>query len=352
MLRRVRRLLPSLVLVALALASCSGGGEETDAEALLDRAFNTELRSADAKLEAEVDLEGSPLLDRPLRVQAAGPFRLNDGKLPSVDVELEVGTVGAGQTITTGFLSTGDRAFLKFQDVYYEQPRSEVRRANRALARLKGRRSAFGALGLNPRSWLSEVRDEGQEEVAGVETRHLSGTLDVEALVLDVNRFLRRSRGAIAGATGERPPDPFTRAEAREIAEVVKDPTFDVYVGERDHLVRRISGRIELDVPPGSHGIEGGTIQFSLELSDVNGDQEIEAPAKARPMSKLTRSLGGGLVPWLGGGPQAPGGGDPSGGDEAAPQAERFREYAECLDEARPEDTDALQRCAELLHGG
>jgi hypothetical protein len=352
MLRRVRRLLPSLVLVALALASCSGGGEETDAEALLDRAFNTELRSADAKLEAEVDLEGSPLLDRPLRVQAAGPFRLNDGKLPSVDVELEVGTVGAGQTITTGFLSTGDRAFLKFQDVYYEQPRSEVRRANRALARLKGRRSAFGALGLNPRSWLSEVRDEGQEEVAGVETRHLSGTLDVEALVLDVNRFLRRSRGAIAGATGERPPDPFTRAEAREIAEVGKDPTFDVYVGERDHLVRRISGRIELDVPPDSHGIEGGTIQFSVELSDVNGDQEIEPPAKARPMSKLTRSLGGGLVPWLGGGPQAPRGGNPSGGDGAAPEAERFRDYAECLDEARPEDTEALQRCAELLHGG
>jgi hypothetical protein len=354
MLRRVRRLLPSLVLLALAVASCSGGGEETDAEALLDRAFNTELRSADARLEAEVDLEGSPLLDRPLRVQAAGPFRLNDGKLPSVDVELEVGTAGAGQTITTGFLSTGDRAFLKFQDVYYEQPRSEVRRANRALARYKGRRSAFGALGLNPRSWLSEVQDEGQEEVAGVETRHLSGTLDVEALVLDVNRFLRRSRGAIAGATGERPPDPFSRAEAREIAEVVKDPIFDVYVGARDHLVRRVSGRIELDVPPGedSHGIESGTIQFSVELSDVNGDQEIEAPAKARPMSKLTRSLGGGLFPWLGVGPQAPGGGDPSGGDDAAPEAERFREYAECLDDARPEDTEALQRCAKLLHGG
>jgi hypothetical protein len=349
MLRPVRRLLPSLVLVALALVSCGGGGDQTDVEALLDRAFSEELRSADVKVEAEVQLDGSPALDRPLRIQASGPFRMNDGKLPSVDLELEAGTAGAGQTITTGFLSTGDRAFLKFQDVYYERPRSEVRRANRALARHKRRGKAVGALGLNPRSWLVDVEDEGEEEVGGAETRHLSGTLDVEAVVRDVNGFLRRSRAAIGGATGERPPAPLGRSEAGKIADVVKDPSFDVYVSERDKLVRRVSGRIEVDVPPEQredlHGIEGGTIQFSLELSDVNGDQEIEAPARARPMSKLTRSLGGGLFPWLGAEPGAP----PNG--ETAPEAERFRDYAECLDEARPEDTDALQRCAKILDG-
>jgi hypothetical protein len=353
MLRRVRRLLPSLVLVALALVSCGGGGDQTDVEALLDRAFSEELRSADVKVEAEIQLDGSPALDRPLRIQASGPFRMNDRKLPSVDLELDVGTAGAGQTITTGFLSTGDRAFLKFQDVYYERPRSEVRRANRALARHKGRGRALGALGLRPRSWLTEVEDHGEEEVAGVATDHLSGTLDVEALARDLNRFLRRSAAAIDGATGEPPPDPLSRAEIREIAEVVNDPSFDIYVGKRDHLVRRVSGRIEIDVLPERrqdlHGIEGGTIQFSFELSDVNGDQEIEAPAKARPMSKLTRSLGGGLLPWLGGMPDGGDPGAPSDDGEDSPEAERFREYAECLDEARPEDTDALQRCAEIL---
>ena len=43
---------------------------------------------------------------------------------------------GAGQTIQTGFLSTGDRAFVKFEDVFYEQPAAEVRRANRMIARI------------------------------------------------------------------------------------------------------------------------------------------------------------------------------------------------------------------------
>jgi hypothetical protein len=86
----------------------------------------------------------------------------------------------------------------------------------------------------------------------------------------------------------------------------------------------------------------------------VNGDQEIEAPAKARPLSDLTDSLGaGGLPGGLGGGgeePQAPGPPDmPSGGSGGTDDPEAFRRYAECLDRARPEDTEELQRCAELL---
>jgi hypothetical protein len=116
-------------------------------------------------------------------------------------------------------------------------------------------------------------------------------------------------------------------------------------------------------------GLEGGKIQFSVEFRDVNGHQEIEAPRKARPLSKLTRSLGGldALIELAGGDdaptdqgdlgadePEvAPPSGDPGSeppSDESgtAPE-EAFREYAECLDDARPEDTEALQACAELL---
>ena len=49
-----------------------------------------------------------------------------------------------------------------------------------------------------------------------------------------------------------------------------------------------------------------------------------------------------------------PNNGDGGGGQlppesTTTPEAEDFKEYAECLDDARPEDTDALQRCSELL---
>ena len=115
-----------LLFAALALVSCGGGDDKEDVQDLLDKAFSASIESADLKLDASIQLKGSPGLDRPLRISAAGPFRTNEGKLPSVDVELKIGSDGGGQTVTTGFLSTGDRAFVKFQDVYYEQPESEV----------------------------------------------------------------------------------------------------------------------------------------------------------------------------------------------------------------------------------
>jgi hypothetical protein len=346
-----------LLFAALALVSCGGGDDKEDVQDLLDKAFSASIESADLKLDASIQLKGSPGLERPLRISAAGPFRTNDGKLPSVDVELKIGSDGGGQTITTGFLSTGDRAFVKFQDVYYEQPESEVAKANQSIEENSGKRGSLESLGLDPRSWLAEAKDEGEEEVAGVNTRHVSGKLDVEAVMRNLNRFVRRSGEALGGATGQAPPEPLSEEDISKVGEVVRDPTFHVYVGEDDDIIRRVAGTIEFEVPEenreGLGGIESGELKIELEFADVNGDQEIEAPANARPISALTESLGG--TPDLGGVVEGEGGGElpanpPSGGNPGSPGAEEFQAYEKCLDEARPEDTEALQRCAELLN--
>jgi hypothetical protein len=105
------------------------------------------------KITAAVKVSGSSALSKPIRIQASGPFRTNEGKLPSLDIGLNI-SPGAGQTVQTGFVSTGDRSFIKFQDVYYEQPQSQVEQANRQLAAAKGRRGSLKSLGLDPRSWL------------------------------------------------------------------------------------------------------------------------------------------------------------------------------------------------------
>jgi hypothetical protein len=353
----VRRSLVVLLFAALALVSCGGGDDKEDVQDLLDKAFSASMESADLKLDASIQLKGSPGLDRPLRISAAGPFRTNDGKLPSVDVELKIGSDGGGQTVTTGFLSTGDRAFVKFQDVYYEQPESEVAKANESIAENTGKRGSLRSLGLDPRSWLAEAKDEGEEEVAGVNTRHVSGKLDVEGVMRNLNRFVRRSGEALGGATGQAPPDPLSEEDISKVGEVVRDPTFHVYVGEDDDIIRRVAGTIEFEVPEENReelgGIESGELKIELEFADVNGDQQIEAPANARPISALTESLGG--TPDLGGVVEGEGGGElpanpPSPSAPGSPGVEEFQAYEKCLDEARPEDTEALQRCAELLN--
>lgn len=349
----MRRTLLVLLFAALTLASCGGGKDKENVQNLLDRAFSSSIKSADLEVDASIQLKGSPGLDKPVRITASGPFRTNKGKLPSADIDLKIGTDGGGQTVTTGFLSTGDRAFVKFQDIYYEEPASQVASANRALAKNNGRRGSLRALGLDPRSWLAEAKAEGDEEIAGVQTRHVSGKLDVEAVMRNLNQFVRKSGSALGGATGQTPPKPLSEADIRKVGEVVHDPTFHVYVGKQDDIIRRVAGKIEFDVPKASQkslgGIQSGSIEFEIEFSKVNGNQQIELPANPRPLSDLTTSLGGAAtLPGLGlGGGSQTTPTPPSSG--LSPQSQDFKDYADCLDKARPQDTEALQRCAELL---
>jgi hypothetical protein len=347
------RLTAVLLLPAAAgglwLSSCGGGGNQENATRLLDKAFSREIGSADLKADAQLQVKGSPVLSRPIRIQASGPYRSNKGKLPLVDLNLQVSTGGGGQTVQTGFLSTGDRAFVKFQDVYYEEPRAQVERANSQLAENPRRGGSLRAFGLRPRSWLRDAKDEGDETVGGVKTTHVSGTLDTRRAVRDLNGFVRRS-GRTLGATGQ-VPAPLTDQQIDKVAEVVKNPSFDVYVGKDDDVVRRVTGRIELKVPQKDRasvgGIEGGSIEFSIEFDDVGGNQKIVAPAKARPLSELTASLGAGSLGGLAGGGGSRGGRRPP--TSTTPDAEAFKRYADCLDKAKSNDTAALQRCAKLL---
>jgi hypothetical protein len=209
--------------------------------------------------------------------------------------------------------------------------------------------TALGELGLDPESWLAEAKDEGDAEVAGVDTTHLSGTLDVDTLMRDLNEFVGRSAAALGSSDA---PPSLTDEDIRELTEAVRDPSFDVYVGKEDHLIRRVSGRIEFEIPEASReglgGLRGGTITFSVELRDVNGDQQIEPPARSRPLSRLTESLGGGgALEGLGAGGGTSEDVIPEDGESA--DTEQFRRYEECLDKARPEDTEELQRCADIL---
>jgi hypothetical protein len=340
-----------LLLGAWGLASCGGGGSDQESvEDLLDTAFSTPIHSADLKLDAQIELKG--LLADPIKLEAEGPFRTNEGKLPSADIELRVGS-GGGQTISSGVLTTGDRVFVKFQDVYYEQPAAQVRKTNESIARnaKKGGQS-LSELGLDPRSWIAEAKDKGDANAAGADTRHVSGTLDVEQLMRNINDFVSRSASALGG--GRKSSPRLTAADIRELAGAVKNPSFDVYVGKNDNTIRRVSARIEFNVPEedraGLGGLTGGSIVFSVELRNVNGDQKIEAPAHSRPLSKLTNSLGGALGA-LGAGTATPDATPDDGSSSGSTSDSEFQRYAKCLDKADSDDTEQLQRCADLLQG-
>jgi hypothetical protein len=219
-----------------------------------------------------------------------------------------------------------------------------VTRTNRRLqeSRAKG---TLGELGLRPRRWVVDAAVEGEETVAGVRARHVSGRLAVRRVLADLNRLVERAGGAVGGIpVGV--PAPLDREELDRVARAIEDPRFDVYVGKDDDIVRRISASVRVSVPEADRspdGLRGGSLRFTIELARVNEDQRVVAPSRSRPFSDLAKQLGGALGPL---GVDVPEPRKPEDGASTAPREER---YSECIDRAQPDDIAAIRRCSRLL---
>jgi hypothetical protein len=352
-----------LLLLLLALtpvvAGCAGdadgddgGGGDQDAAALLDKAFGEPVPSADVDIDLQLDVEGVSGLEDPLRVRASGPYVRAEKSLPKLDLDVAVEAQGAGQAIQAGVLSTGDRIFLKFGGAFYEQPADEVAATNRRLAR-EGGGDSFSDLGLDARKWVVDARKEGEEEIGGVATEHVTGTLDVEAALTDLNRLVKRSAGSLGDAAEA--ARPLGRRGVERIARSVADPSFDVYVGKDDGVIRRITLRIDVEVPEDDRsdlgGMTGASIRLTAQLDDVGGDQQVTAPRSSRPLSDLTDQLGSldALTEGLGGGAAPESAPDTTDGSDDGAGLDDFERYANCLDAADPNDAAAIDGCRALL---
>jgi hypothetical protein len=337
----------------MALAACGGGDDEEDATALLDKAFKNPIGSATVSLDTELSIEGVEQLSDPIQVKLNGPYKSNgDNKVPSFDFDIS-GSLG-GQSGAFKFISTGDNAFVGFQGTNYELGEERISQANDQAGGAEGNRS-LADLGLEPRDWVKDAKSEGDEDVAGTETTRVSGTFDVAAFLRDLNEV------ASSEEFGGQAPAQLTDEQIEQFTNAVKDPRFDIYVGKDDEKLHRLSADLEFEVPEAQraqlNGASGGKLTFSVELSEIGTEVTVAAPENVRPIEDLTEQLGGlGSLGGLGGssggsgsGESPPPGGAAPGTPGTTPGAEAFEAYSQCLEQADPSDTDAIQECADLL---
>ena len=373
-----------LVFPALALgfAACGGDDNDKNVDKILDDAFTTPIKSADVTLDTEVDVEGSDSFKGPFKVKLSGPFQDNGrAKLPSFDFAVSAG--GGGANFSGGLVSSGDNLFVNFQDQDYEVGEQIVKQVNDAGAKAQDEQGGDGSLkslGIDPRGWVKNGKDEGSEDVAGVETTHISAELDVPKMIDDLNELVEKSGDRLGGQLGPT-PKPLTEDQKKKIEEVVGEPKFDVYVGKEDKALRRLSTDVTFEVPEGDRadvgGLEKGDVSFSIQFADVGDPVEIKAPTGARPLSQLIQQLvpglgsqipglggdsggssgGSGLVPPSGGStapdsgstPPSSGGTPPSSGGPTPEVREKLQKFQKCVANADPSNTAARQKCLELL---
>ncbi len=337
---------------ALLIAACGGGGSKEDPQQVLDQTFSnpTSIESGTFDLDFRIETSGG---DNPgsLEVKLGGRFQSRQtGQFPQFDIDVSLKGEGGSQSFSGagGLTSTGDAAFVSFEGTEYAVPQQLYDEFTSTYAQLQDQNksgssaSLLEALNISPADWLSDLKNDGTEDVEGTKTIHISGTANVPKLVEDLKAIATRAGNAVGNVN--------TR-QLNRLNDVIQSGTIDVNTGEDDKLLRRFQVSADLKPPAGTPGgPDSLSIDFQLNFADVNKPQTIHAPANAQPLSNLFQKLGinqGQLGNALRGGLGTSGALPESGGSTKAPSASATQAYQQCLSQASGQA--ALQQCANLL---
>ena len=240
---RARVAILALILVLpAAVAGCGGdgGGGGEDPSEVLDQTFNNPEQITSGQLGISLDgsAEGaSREPDGDDRGAVPDRRRRPDG-VPAAGSERSVSASGAGQSFDFegGLIVTEDNAFVEYQGQAYEvglvrlpavQGRSTEQSARQARPSRASRRSSiFERFGIDPQTWLTNVSNEGDEDVEGTETIHIHGDADVEQIFSDLARIAERVPGDAAAGL-----DP---AQLDQVKSAIQEASLDVYSGKDD----------------------------------------------------------------------------------------------------------------------
>ncbi|MGH2923910.1 MAG: hypothetical protein ACRDKH_07785, partial [Solirubrobacterales bacterium] len=349
----------AVCVAAVAIAACGGdgGGDEDPAE-VLDATFSNEETVDSGRFDLSVDIasEGGGESAGDFTASLGGPFASEGEGFPQFDIDAEIELESSVQDFSgeIGVTSTGDSAFVNFQGTEYELPADAFREFTSTYEELQQQSAQesggdqqggnlFGTLGIDPTGWLTDLSNEGNEDVEGTETVKITGQADVPKLVEDLRTIVERAPDAVGPVT------PRELEELGELTDLVESAEFSFFSGADDDLLRKVEGTIGLNPPDSEGSPESVAVDFSLTLSELNEAQEISAPADAQPLQGLLESLGVdlGQISGSGGGGGAANALPEAGGAPQAPSDDATSAYLECLSTA--EGTEATQQCAELL---
>jgi hypothetical protein len=199
-------------------------------------------------------------------------------ELPNFDLAVSMQSSGE-EDVEFGMIATADAGYIEFQGQGYEIDQA-------VFERLK---SATPFAALDPTQWFASRSKEGREEIGGAGI-HASGKAKLARIAADLERATQQI-GLPSDLEGAQRS--FT------------DATLDLFKGAEDGIPRRLDLRL---TGKGQAELIGWNtvIEFSMTLSDVNENQEIDAPEHAAPFNELVDKLPlqlSGLGEFLSGGP-------------------------------------------------
>ena len=380
--RRTFALLAACAALAALLSACGGGGggSSEDPQKVIENATFEGIESGELHLSLEVKSEGEKSGE--LKVDLSGPFQ-STGKdsLPELALSVKANGEAEGESLNFdgGLTVLSDRAYVSYKGTNYEVDPTTFGfiKSGFEKGEQEGSKESKGAeatacqqaaTSLDLGEFVDNLENEGSEEVEGVETTKLSGDLNPKSAVEAIVKLIETPAcSSELEAAGPLPLDELKKQED-VLTEAIKKAHVEVYVGESDHIVRKVVA--ELSIAPKESGGEKADVNFEFTLGKVNEKQTIKAPAGAEPIEKLFGELGINPLELLGavegGGPSAglgsllegitgESGEGSSGGNGVTEELENLglpstgesKEFTECLSEAK--SAADIQKCAKLV---
>jgi hypothetical protein len=300
---------------ALGIAGCggddssstgsSGGGGGKDANTLLVNTFqpsgdSSKIKSGTIDIEIEGELSGGAIN---ASGKASAVIKLNeakDGAIPefSAAVKVKGEQKGGGKVdLDAGGTYTDNRFYVSYDgdnyDVGEELSKRAVDSLKAAISQTNSssteQQDMIGKLGLEPQTWLTNPKVDGEEKVGDVDAYKISGEVNVKALVPDILDAAKKAQ-SLAGSAGSVAKVPeVTDAQLDAAAKQIKTLDVAIWTGKDDNILRKLEVDLEIEGTKGDK--VGGTV--SLTLTDVNEQQDIKAPSDTKPITDLMPKLGG-----------------------------------------------------------
>lgn len=328
------------LLIALAVVVGCGDDDSTsgslssdsDPQEVLDTALGSEQTIDSGVLDLSFDLAATGAEEGTITASLTGPFQSGEeeGSLPEVDLTASA-TADAADTsfdFEGGLTLTPDGAFISYAGEDYmldEATFGLVEQAYEESAATQEQADDSGSLsqfGVDPASWVTDLTNEGTEDLDGTEVVHVTGTGDVTAIVDDLTSIAEQT--GQAGQLGS--------AQLGQLEELVESASIDVFANAEDDTLRQLDLNMEI-VDPAGEG--SATLTFSIGIDDPNTEQTITAPTDARPIVELFDQIPGGAAALgeLGG----------SIGTSGAASDAAAGDYYDCV--AAAESAEDLQAC-------
>jgi hypothetical protein len=356
-------LMGALIVLALILAVATAGcgtaaqastqtsvqaqAAPTDAQGILKQALSSkgEVSAATGDFNASVAVTADAakvpaaqaLLGQPITVSGTYSFN-KDPKAAEASLTAAI----AGQSIPIGLKTVNGQAWIQFMGQWYQMPADMMKKVADKTATSEQKpdpaaiMQALTTAGVDPNTWLTDLRLVGEDTINGTPTYHLAASVNVNQIVSDAMKMAQSGalKGMMPGGAAEQgtattgqatspsitmPSQQELQAMASKLPAMFQNLTLDMWIAKDSYQFRQVQVKATIVPPAGglqtestaaqgtattpsainpllaglAQGIKSISVDATVSLTPSATPVTVTPPADAKPLSDLQQSLTG-----------------------------------------------------------